>query len=194
MQYIYEDSYNRATEEFKSRQSAILYLWHWFLFFFPKRLVYIIYIFSVFLPGKVFWSSLTTGNSFTSSLSSLLRESQQLQSKFSSRFVCISSKWKDFKCQPSKPGTSSQQTRILNTSPRSPVSTCNRYDEEEHTVRAGSLTEIFPNLCTEFLNLTLTNGKVELEAGISMMRESVLLFLVVWSRWDCLPYFPLFPY
>lgn len=188
-QCIYEDSCNRATEDIKFRRSTVLYLWHWFLF---KMLVYIVYIFSLSLPGKVFWSSLTAGNSFTSSLSSLLRESQHLQSKFSSCFVCSSSKWKDFKCQPSKPGTSSQLTRILYTCPRSPVSTCNKYHEEERTVRVGSLTEIFSN-SVEFLNLTSNNGKAEMKAGISVMREPIILFYMVgsWVRFP--PLFSSFP-
>lgn len=129
MQCTYEDCWHRSTEGIKGLTTVIFYMWHLFLF---KRLVCIVHICSVFSPGKLFWSSLTTGNSFTSSLSSLLRDSQQLQSKFNSCFVCSSSKWKDFKCQPSKPGTSSQLTRILYTSPTSPVSTCKKYQEEEH--------------------------------------------------------------
>lgn len=133
-------------------------------------------VFLVLLPGKVFWSSVTAGNSFTSSLSSLLRVSQQLHSKFTSCFVCNSCKWKDFRCQPLKPGTSSQLTRILYTSPRPPVSTCTKYHEEESTVKVGSLREIFPNPSAEFLNLTINNGKVEFEARIRMMIESTVLF------------------
>lgn len=123
LQCIYEDRSNRATEGIKRRPRGILYLWHWFIF---KWLIYSVYVFLVLLPGKVFWSSVTVRDSFTSSLCPLLRVSQQLHSKFSSCFVCNSSKWKDFRFQPLKPGTSSQPTRILNTSPRSPVSTCTK--------------------------------------------------------------------
>lgn len=130
---------------------------------------------SVFSPGKVFWSSLTTGNSFTSSLSSLLRDSQQLQSKFNSCFVCSSSKWKDFKCQPSKPGTSSQLTRILYTSPTSPVSTCKKTSRgsaycQDRFTHSNFLSSV------ESFNLTLTNGETVLEGKMRVIRESLLLF------------------
>lgn len=155
-------------------QSALLYLWHRFLI---KRLVYIVCIFSVFLPGKVFWSSFTAGNSFTSDLSSLLRESQQLQTKFSSRSVCSSCKWKDFKCQPSKPGISSQLTRTLYTSPRSPVSTCRKY-EEKSTVRNEYwfTSRDSPRSLCRIPKLNTNQWKSWIGGWVSVMRESILLF------------------
>lgn len=181
MQCIYEDRCNRVIEGTKSRQNTILYLWHWCIF---EQLIYSIYAFLVLLPGKVSWPSVTAGNSFTSSLSSLFRVSQQLHSKFSSCFVCNSCKWKDFRYQPLKPGTSSQLTRILYTSPRSPVSTWTKYHEEEGAVKVGSLRQIFPNLSVKIVNLTVNNGNVEFEAGISMVIESMLFVSWYNHGWD----------